>query len=58
MRSCLNPLLRLVCFPRAGGAAGFFRSWVDLIPEGVELIAVRYPGRADPDLRRAGHDHG
>lgn len=41
------PRLRLVCFPHAGGAASFFRSWVPLIPDDVELMAVRYPGRED-----------
>jgi pyochelin biosynthetic protein PchC len=42
-----DPHTRLVCFPHAGGAASFFRMWADLMPEGVELIAVRYPGRED-----------
>ncbi|GGL51473.1 thioesterase II family protein [Planomonospora parontospora] len=41
------PRLRLVCFPHAGGAAGFFRTWGARLPEGVELYGVQYPGRQD-----------
>ncbi|MFE0155379.1 thioesterase II family protein [Nonomuraea sp. NPDC059007] len=41
------PRLRLVCFPHAGGAAGFFRTWAARLPEGVELYGVQYPGRQD-----------
>jgi pyochelin biosynthetic protein PchC len=37
--------LRLVCFPHAGGSAGFFRSWATHLPGSVELAAVCYPGR-------------
>lgn len=36
---------RLVCFPHAGGAASAFRDWPALLPPGVELMAVQYPGR-------------
>ncbi|NBE51944.1 thioesterase II family protein [Streptomyces boluensis] len=42
-----DPRLRLLCFPHAGGAASFFRGWADSVPAGVEVIAVRYPGRED-----------
>lgn len=42
-----NPKARLVCFPHAGGAASFFRSWPQYTPNDIELIAVRYPGRED-----------
>jgi pyochelin biosynthetic protein PchC len=38
---------RLVCLPHAGGTAGSFLSWAGMLPEGVELIAVQYPGRQD-----------
>lgn len=38
---------RLVCFPQAGGGASFFRPWIDLVPEDVELWSVQYPGRED-----------
>lgn len=37
---------RLICFPHAGGSAAFFRAWADALP-GVEVHAVRYPGRAE-----------
>ncbi len=42
-----NPEFRLICFPHAGGSASFFLDWADLMPAGVELLAVRYPGRED-----------
>lgn len=42
-----QPRLRLLCFPHAGGAASFFRFWVPLMPDDIELLAVRYPGRED-----------
>jgi pyochelin biosynthetic protein PchC len=38
---------RLICFPHAGGSASFFRDWGRLLPAGLELLAVRYPGRED-----------
>lgn len=41
------PAIRLVCLPHAGGAATFFQPWGALLPPGVELYAVRYPGRQD-----------
>lgn len=39
--------VRLVCFPHAGGGAGFFRTWPAFLSEDVELVAVQYPGRHD-----------
>ncbi|MGK5518320.1 thioesterase II family protein [Micromonospora sp. URMC 107] len=39
--------LRLVCLPHAGGSAGFFQSWAARLPDSVDLLAVRYPGRQD-----------
>ncbi|MFJ7247754.1 thioesterase II family protein [Kitasatospora sp. NPDC098652] len=39
--------MRLICFPHAGGLASFFHPWGRLVPPGVELLAVRYPGRED-----------
>ncbi|MFF4044991.1 thioesterase II family protein [Streptomyces sp. NPDC001816] len=39
--------VRLVCFPHAGGAASAFRTWTELLPPTVELVAVQYPGRQD-----------
>lgn len=47
IKRCSNPRVRLLCFPHAGGAASFFRSWADAVPDGVEVVAVRYPGRED-----------
>ncbi|WP_405591117.1 thioesterase II family protein [Streptomyces sp. NBC_01190] len=47
IRACPAPRLRLVCFPHAGGTANFFRTWARLMPDDAELLAVRYPGRAD-----------
>ncbi|MFJ8214485.1 thioesterase II family protein [Streptomyces sp. NPDC096033] len=41
-----DPVARLICFPHAGGSASFFRDWGRRIP-GVEVHAVRYPGRAE-----------
>jgi pyochelin biosynthetic protein PchC len=41
------PALRLVCFPHAGGTAGFFRRWARWLPASVELVCVQYPGRED-----------
>jgi surfactin synthase thioesterase subunit len=56
-----DPGVRLVCLPHAGGSASFFRDWGDRLP-GVEVHAVRYPGRAEriaepvpTDLRRLAH---
>lgn len=37
--------LRLVCFPHAGGGAAVFRPWAAELPEEIELISVRLPGR-------------
>ncbi|MFF7638508.1 thioesterase II family protein [Kitasatospora sp. NPDC008050] len=47
VKRCPNPRVRIICFPHAGGAASFFRSWAEFVPDDVELIAVRYPGRED-----------
>ncbi|WP_446225087.1 thioesterase II family protein [Nocardia sp. IBHARD005] len=41
------PRGRLVCFPHAGGSAAFFHPWRRHLPEGLGLLAVQYPGRAD-----------
>lgn len=41
------PRLRLVCFPHAGGAASYFRTWAARLPYGIELYGVQYPGRQD-----------
>lgn len=37
----------LVCFPHSGGAASFFASWTEEVPDGWALYALQYPGRQD-----------
>jgi medium-chain acyl-[acyl-carrier-protein] hydrolase len=39
--------LRLLCFPYAGGSATVFRGWERSVPDGVEVLSARLPGRAD-----------
>ncbi|NYZ14607.1 thioesterase [Azospirillum sp. RWY-5-1] len=41
------PAGRLLCFPPAGAAAGFYRRWGSFAPPGLEILAVQYPGRED-----------
>lgn len=41
----LEPRFRLFCLPYAGGWPGVFRPWAQRLPAGVELLAVRLPGR-------------
>lgn len=40
-----SPQRRLICIPQAGAGAAVFRPWGPLLSSGVELIAVRLPGR-------------
>lgn len=42
-----DPVVRLVCFPHSGGSATAFRDWVAVLPPGVELVGIQYPGRGD-----------
>lgn len=53
-----EPVLRLVCFPHAGGGASSFNGWRQLVPETVELLRVQLPGREDnysrPPFERTG----
>jgi len=37
--------LRLFCFPNAGGGAALLHSWLNGLPEEIELCPVRLPGR-------------
>jgi pyochelin biosynthesis protein PchC len=46
-RPVTRPGARLVCFPYACGSASFYRPWVALLPDDVELVAVQYPGHED-----------
>jgi acyl transferase domain-containing protein/surfactin synthase thioesterase subunit/acyl carrier protein len=40
-----NAKTRLFCFPYAGGGVVSFRSWPQLLNNGVEVVAVEPPGR-------------
>jgi medium-chain acyl-[acyl-carrier-protein] hydrolase len=40
-----KPLLRLFCFPYAGGNAQVFRPWQRYFPPEVDLVLVHLPGR-------------
>ncbi|MEJ1201796.1 MULTISPECIES: alpha/beta fold hydrolase [unclassified Streptomyces] len=46
-RRTVDPRLRLVCFPHAGGTAQLYHGWPSRLPEDIEVLAVRYPGRQD-----------
>lgn len=41
------PSLRIICFPYAGGNALTYKSWVELLPNNVELVAIQPPGRCN-----------
>lgn len=47
--TCSSPnhqaILRLLCFPYAGGGANIFRTWQDNLPTTVEVCPVQLPGR-------------
>jgi surfactin synthase thioesterase subunit len=45
LRPVREPVLRLFCFPFAGGGAATFRDWSDHLPSDVEICAVQLPGR-------------
>ena len=45
-----RPLLRLYCFPYAGGGPAVFHHWPASLPEQVEVRAVQLPGHG-PRLR-------
>ena len=40
-----NARLRLICFHPAGAGPTFFRPWARQLPEEIEVLAVRLPGR-------------
>jgi medium-chain acyl-[acyl-carrier-protein] hydrolase len=44
-RKVQDPALRLLCFPHVGAGGAAFNAWAELLPPGVELCAVRFPGR-------------
>jgi surfactin synthase thioesterase subunit len=47
--------LRLICFPHAGASAPIFRSWTEMLGEGIDVWGVQLPGRGvrlrEPPLR-------
>ena len=49
------PVVRLFCLPYAGGGAAVYRSWRDALPAGVEVWAVRPPGRENRFKERPYH---
>jgi surfactin synthase thioesterase subunit len=46
--------LRLFCFPFAGGGSAFYRTWPNGLPDGVDIVAIRPPGR-ESRLRERPH---
>jgi medium-chain acyl-[acyl-carrier-protein] hydrolase len=44
-RPVKDAVLRLFCFPYAGGGVTSFRTWPDYLPHNVELQALEMPGR-------------
>lgn len=42
-----DAIMRLICFPYAGGNASVYSSWVDRIGSKVELCAIQPPGRQE-----------
>lgn len=40
-----DALLRLLCFPHAGGAPAAFFPWIALLAPEIECVCVQYPGR-------------
>ncbi|TQV87406.1 thioesterase II family protein [Aliikangiella coralliicola] len=41
-----NAKIKLLCFPYAGGNASTYLSWVNYLPDTIDLIAVQPPGRS------------
>ncbi|MET7425063.1 alpha/beta fold hydrolase [Dactylosporangium sp. NPDC005555] len=44
-RRATGTVLRVFCFPHAGGAASAFRTWQRQLPYGLEVCPVQLPGR-------------
>ncbi|MDJ0658838.1 MAG: alpha/beta fold hydrolase [Crocosphaera sp.] len=40
-----NALIRLFCFPYAGGGTRIFKNWTDHLSDTIEIAAIRLPGR-------------
>jgi surfactin synthase thioesterase subunit len=45
LNAVLDPRLRLVCFPYAGGGVSIFREWPRALPPEVEVCSIELPGR-------------
>ena len=45
MSARAEPRYRLFCVPYAGGGSGAYRLWPPDLPDWVEVVAVRLPGR-------------
>lgn len=52
-KSASQAVLRLFCFPYAGGSASIFRGWAEKLPASVEVCAVQLPGRGSRLLEPA-----
>ncbi|MFI9630379.1 alpha/beta fold hydrolase [Streptomyces sp. NPDC052042] len=46
-RRSTAPVVRLACFPHAGGSASAFLPLIRELPQEVDVLAVQYPGRQD-----------
>lgn len=44
-KPCANPVMRLICFPYAGGSASSYLNWSSWLPSEIELVAIQPPGR-------------
>ena len=55
-REASNPTHRLLCFPYAGGSAGYFFPLSATLSPGVQVMGVQYPGRQDRSTEPAIED--
>ena len=44
-KDAADAMLRLFCFPYAGGGTGVFQAWLRHLPAGIALAPARLPGR-------------
>lgn len=47
LRPASQAIGRIICLPHAGGSASFFHPWARVLPPGVEMVAIQYPGREE-----------
>lgn len=50
-----NALLRIFCFPYAGGSAATYHTWSELLPDEIEVIALQLPGRTSRIFEKPHH---